>query len=112
MAASWMTKYGKRRVRHEPPTIAEALAAAEGLSDDPAQQVVLAAELMQVPVDEIRAEAAKIAASRPKLGMRSAPVQMVQGRGAISTVMVERKPQRRFSSAATGKTGIAVRRSV
>ena len=35
MSDVWDTKYGKRRVRHDPPEIAEAIAAAQGLSDDP-----------------------------------------------------------------------------
>jgi hypothetical protein len=42
------------RVRHDPPTIEEALYAAEGLTDNVDHQVALAAELMGAPEDEVR----------------------------------------------------------
>lgn len=42
------------RVRKEPPTIEEAVAAAQGLSTDPALQVEIAAGLMGVSEDEVR----------------------------------------------------------
>lgn len=34
MTAAWNTKYGPRRVRHDPPDLSEAIAAAQGLTDD------------------------------------------------------------------------------
>ena len=42
------------RVRREPPTIVEAVAAAQDLADDVEQQVEIAAGLIGLPVDEIR----------------------------------------------------------
>ncbi|MEQ1616283.1 MAG: hypothetical protein ABL904_26315 [Hyphomicrobiaceae bacterium] len=90
--ASWMTKYGKRRVRHEPPTLEEALSAAEGLSDEPAQQIALAAELMQLPVEAVRSEAERILRAR---GGRISQIQMITGRRTPTAVVVERKPARR-----------------
>ena len=51
-----------RRVRHDTPTIEEALIAAESLADDPAQRAEIAAELMGVPVEEVQVLAAKQAA--------------------------------------------------
>lgn len=102
---SWMTKYGRRRVRHEPPTIDEALAAAAGMSDDRAEQIELAAELMQVPVEEVRAEADRLTATRPRL--KASNVQIMQARGTVSAVVVERKPQRKFvSTAASARAGL------
>ena len=62
MTTVWKTKWGPRRVRKEPPTIEEALIAAEALSDDPAQRVELAASLIGAPVDDVKAFAAKQAA--------------------------------------------------
>ncbi|MGO9770629.1 MAG: hypothetical protein ACLPSW_13930 [Roseiarcus sp.] len=62
MSTTWKTKWGARRVRKDPPTIEEALIAAESLTDDLAQRVEIAASLMGVPADEIRALAAKQAA--------------------------------------------------
>ena len=62
MAATWKTKWGVRRVRRETPTIEEALIAAESLANDPGQRAEIAATLMGVPVDEVKALAAKQAA--------------------------------------------------
>jgi hypothetical protein len=42
------------KVRHEPPTLDEAIYAAQGLTTDVEQQVELAAELMNLPLDEVR----------------------------------------------------------
>ncbi|MGO9740695.1 MAG: hypothetical protein ACLPN5_04110 [Roseiarcus sp.] len=70
MNTVWNTKWGPRRVRKEPPTIEEALIAAEALSDDESVRVEIAASLMGVPAEEVKALAAKQAASsrgRPKL---------------------------------------------
>lgn len=94
MSARWATKYGPRRVRHEPPNLEEALYAAEGLATDADQQIEIAAELMQIPVDQVRADAQKI------LKGRSNRTTITAGgrRGTIgggTTVLVERKPARR-----------------
>ena len=45
---------GPPRVRHEPPTIQEAIAAAQDLAADPEQQVAIVAGLMGVPEDQVR----------------------------------------------------------
>jgi hypothetical protein len=55
MSKAWNTKYGPRRVREEPPSLDEAIFAARGLSDDPDDQAEIAASLMGVPVEEVRA---------------------------------------------------------
>jgi hypothetical protein len=91
MSARWVTKYGPRRVRFEPPTLEEALYAAEGLTTDTGEQISIAAELMQMPIDEARAEAERILKSR---GSRP----KVAGRRSLSTgaVVVERKTSRRI----------------
>ena len=44
MSADWNTKYGTRRVRHDPPTLDEAIFAAVGITDDQAQQAEGAAQ--------------------------------------------------------------------
>ncbi len=61
MSEIWETKYGLRRVRHDPPTLDEAIAAAQGLSDELDEQVEIAAGLMALPVDVVRAEILKAA---------------------------------------------------
>ena len=62
MSATWKTKWGVRRVRRDTPTIEEALIAAESLAADPVQRAEIAATLMGVPVEEVKALAAKQAA--------------------------------------------------
>lgn len=54
------------RVRHEPPTIEEALAAAADLSEDPEERIELAASLMGVSPDDVRPVAASLARVKPK----------------------------------------------
>jgi 2-phospho-L-lactate guanylyltransferase (CobY/MobA/RfbA family) len=87
MSEVWHTKYGARRVRRDPPTIAEAIDAASGLSDDPQEQVDIAASLMQLSPDEVRAEMKKAGARK---------VTMVAGRAGLTrAVVVERRTPRR-----------------
>lgn len=100
--ASWNTKYGRRRVRHEPPTLEEALTAAEGLTDEVEQQVVLAAELMQLPLDQIRQEAERIL--RQRSGRTE--IQVSSGPRAGAAVVVERKPARRLVAMPAGRAPV------
>ena len=62
MSTVWNTKWGRRRVRKEPPTMEEALIAAEALTADPGQKAEIAASLIGVPVEDVKAFAAKQAA--------------------------------------------------
>jgi hypothetical protein len=94
MSVTWMTKYGARRVRVELPTLEDALFAAEGLTPDTREQIDIAAALMQVPVDQARAEAERILkerAARPQTVR-----EVVRGRKPPTRVVVERKGPRRF----------------
>jgi hypothetical protein len=59
MGTTWHTKWGVRRVRKDPPTIEEALIAAESMTDDLDQRVEIAASLIGAPVEEVKALAAK-----------------------------------------------------
>jgi hypothetical protein len=87
-----MTKYGPRRVRVEPPTLEDALFAAEGMTDDAREQLQIAAALMQLPVDQVRLDAQRLTrAGRPRT---------VQGRNSSVAVVVQRKPARRVLRAA------------
>lgn len=95
MTETWETKYGLRRVRHDPPTLEEAVIAAQGLSDELAEQIEIAAGFMALPIDVVRAEILKTA--KPSLTAR---VVVTPGReGAARTVVVERKPSRRVRPA-------------
>lgn len=92
MTTTWKTKYGPRRVRHDPPTLEEAIFAARGLTDDVQEQVSIAAGLMELPVEEVSAALAKTPVSR-----KPAPTLAFTSRGgAERAVIVERKTPRRI----------------
>lgn len=93
---AWMTKYGARRVRQEAPTLEEAITAAQGLSDEIDDQAEIAAALMGLPKDQVRAELLKLAPPR-KDTIKS--VLVTGPASAPRTVVVERKPSRRLASA-------------
>ena len=96
MTTSWNTKYGPRRVRHDPPTLDEAIVAARGLTDDVDQQVEIAAGLMDLPIDEVRVAVLKT----PQPRKSTATVAFTGGRTrAPRAVVVERKPSRRIAPA-------------
>src|SRR6266702_4056968 len=97
---TWKTKYGPRRVRDDAPTLEEAIIAAQGLSDEIDEQAEIAASLMGVPRDQVRAELLKLAPPRKDVlrtfaftGPASAP----------RTVIVERKPSRRVLPAGVAR---------
>ena len=92
MSEVWKTKYGPRRVRRDPPTVSEAVAAARGLSDDVQEQIEIAASLMDMPPDQVRPEVLKAATSSRK---DTNTVAFVGRAGAPRTVVVERVPSRR-----------------
>jgi hypothetical protein len=50
----WDTKDGRRRVRRDPPTVEDAVLAAQGLTDEPSEQVEIVASLMQISAEEAR----------------------------------------------------------
>ena len=90
MSESLNTKFGARRVRHDPPTLQEAIFAAKGLTDSLQEQAEIAASLMGLPVDNVRAEVLKTAHDR------AVSTRMIATeRGARRAVVVERRPSRR-----------------
>ena len=93
MSTTWKTKWGARRVRKDPPTIEEALIAAEAMTDDASQRAEIAASLMGVSVDEVKALIAKQAVhSRGR-------ATLVNGR--TRAVVVEYKRPRTFTRPVT-----------
>ena len=100
MSEVWDTKDGRRRVRRDPPTLEDAVAAAQGLTDDVDGQVEIVASLMQVS-----AEAARGAVL--KMGQRKDVSRFtIAGRtGAPRAVVVERRPPRRAALRATASVG-------
>src|ERR1700739_2339392 len=98
MSEVWKTKYGPRRVRRDPPTVAEAVAAARDLTDDVQEQIEIAASLMDLPPEQVKPEVLKAATARKD----ASTVAFVGRAGAPRTVVVERVPGRR-PAAAVGK---------
>ena len=94
MSADWNTKYGPRRVRHDPPTLDEAIFAAVGITDDQEAQAEIAAALMGLPLDAVRAEVKKLNRTTARLTTR-----VIAGeQGAQRSVVVERRVVRRFGN--------------
>ncbi len=83
-------------MRKEPPTISEAVAAAQDLADDVEQQVEIAAGLIGLPPDEVRPHVLQAAqAAKPKLDR--APERIIStgsGLRGPRTVIVERRAGR------------------
>jgi hypothetical protein len=94
---AWNTKYGTRRVRRDEPTLEEAIVAAQGLSDDLNEQAEIAASLMGLPWDQVRAELLKRVPPRKDVVKSFA---FTGSPSAPRTVVVERKPSRRVIPAA------------
>jgi len=85
----WETKDGRRRVRRDPPTIEEAVVAAQGLTDDLKEQMEIVASLMEITPDEARSVVLR-------MGQRKEINRVtVTGRiGAPRAVVVERRTPR------------------
>lgn len=90
MSEIWDTKYGRRRVRHDPPTVEEAVLAAQGITDETGAQMEIVASLMEVSIDEARTAVLR-------LGQRkdSSRVTIVSRSGAPRAVVVEHRTLRR-----------------
>jgi hypothetical protein len=89
MTDVWETKDGRRRVRRDPPTIEEAVVAAQGLTDELKEQIEIVASLMEITTDEARGVVLR-------MGQRKEVNRVtVTGRvGAPRAVVVERRTSR------------------
>jgi hypothetical protein len=97
-STTWNTKYGRRRVRHDPPTLDEAISAARDLTDDVEEQVAIAAGLMELPLEDVRAVLKK----SPPPRKPAATVAFTNRGGMHRSVVVEHKPSRRLSNRPAG----------
>lgn len=80
------------RVRYLPPTLEEAVFAAQGLTDEPEHQAEIAAELMGVTIPEA-VEMIRKSTAATRRAPRPAEVAFSADRtGAHRAVVVERKP--------------------
>jgi hypothetical protein len=94
MSEDWNTKYGKRRVRRDPPTLDEAIFAAVGITDDQEAQAEIAASLMGLPIESVKAEVKKAA----RASARSSTRVIAGEQGAQRSVVVERRVVRKFGN--------------
>jgi len=89
MTDIWETKDGRRRVRRDPPTIEEAVVAAQGLTDDLKEQMEIVASLMEITPDEARGVVLRMGQQKEVNRVT------VTGRiGAPRAVVVERRTPR------------------
>jgi hypothetical protein len=89
MSDVWDTKDGRRRVRRDPPTVEEAVQAAQGLTDELGEQIEIVASLMNVSTDAARGAVLRI-------GQRKDVNFTIAGRaGSPRAVVVERRITRR-----------------
>lgn len=94
----WDTKDGRRRVRRDPPTIEEAVLAAQGLAaEDVGAQTEIVASLMQIPAEEARSAVLRMgegrAVTRTLIAARTG--RAAAHGGAPRAVVVERRMPRR-----------------
>jgi hypothetical protein len=95
MSEDWNTKYGSRRVRRDPPTLEEAIFAAVGITDDQDAQAEIAASLMGMPLETVRAEVKKLG----RATARVSTTRVIAGeQGAQRSVVVERRVIRKFGN--------------
>lgn len=85
---------GPFKVRKDPPTLEEAVFAAQGFIDDIDQQAEFAAMLMDMPFDEARALAVKVLASAKRVQAQEVAYATDRS-GGQRAVVVERKADRR-----------------
>jgi hypothetical protein len=94
MSQDWNTKYGRRRVRRDPPTLQEAIFAAVGITDDQSEQAEIAASLMGMPIEAVTAEVKKTGRTLARSSSR-----VIAGeQGAQRSVVVERRVARKFGN--------------
>jgi len=96
MTQIWDTKDGRRRVRRDPPTIEEAVLAAQGLTDEPREQAEIVSSLMQISADEARSAVLRMG-QRKDVDRITITARAGRGPHAVAprAVVVERRTLRR-----------------
>jgi hypothetical protein len=84
------SEWNRRRTRHDPPGLEEAVAAAQGLTADVESQVEIAAQLMGLREDEVRPLVLKASAPSRCPPAEPMPIPSKGGR----TILVERRGRR------------------
>ena len=100
MSEVWETRDGMRRVRRDPPTLEEAVFAAQGLTDDLHEQAEIVASLMPIGAEEARSAVLRLR-QRPDVGRITVSGRLSRQGGhgnAARAVVVERRVPRRFGA--------------
>jgi hypothetical protein len=92
MSEVWDTKDGRRRVRHDPPTVEEAVLAAQGLTEEFSEQIEIVASLMEMSADEARGAVLRLG-QRKDVNRRT--ITGTSRVGSQRAVVVERVAPRR-----------------
>jgi hypothetical protein len=79
-------------IRFDPPTLEEAIFAAQGLTDDVDGQAEIAARLMGLPEPDVRAAILKAAGARPRISSR--PLAHARSAPGRQPVVIERRASR------------------
>src|SRR5580704_12749374 len=101
MTEIWDTKDGRRRVRRDPPTVEEAVLAAQGLTDEFREQIEIVASLMQVSADEARGAILRMG---PRKDVNLVTIASRAGAPARA-VVVERRTLRRATNRPIASAG-------
>jgi hypothetical protein len=96
----WDTKDGRRRVRRDPPTVEDAVMAAQGLTDEPSEQVEIVASLMQISTEEARGAVLRMAQRKDvnSITVVTRSARPGQANGARAVVVERRAPRRSMQS--------------
>jgi len=102
----WDTKDGRRRVRRDPPTVEDAVLAAQGLTDEPSEQVEIVASLMQISAEEARGAVLRMAQRKDvnvnHITVAARSTRPGQANGARAVVVERRIPRRSVQSRSAG----------
>jgi hypothetical protein len=93
----WDTKDGRRRVRRDPPTIEEAVLAAQGLTDEMSEQTEIVAALMQISAEEARGVVLRMGQRKDidRITIVARPMRAGPNAAPPRAVVVERRTARR-----------------
>ena len=100
MSEVWDTKDGRRRVRRDPPTLEDAVLAAQGLTDDVDGQIEIVMSLMQVSAEEARGAILKMGQRKD-----TSRFTIAGAAGAPRAVVVERRLSRAAALRPTASAG-------
>ena len=84
------------KVRHEPPTLEDAIYAAQGITTDVEQQIEFAASLIDMPLEEIRPHVVKAAVKPPTSSRVFVPARSGMQRAVV--IETTGRPRHRVSS--------------